>query len=91
MVHMKSLADRDIPFSQHSDFGMAAFAANDTCLDCNQSHDITTYPGIAGSAGKTANFTILAENPFKVDPMHIKDIKIIGSVFRGAFNSAAAN
>jgi len=40
--------------------------------------------------GKTANFTILAENPFKVDPMHIKDIKINGSVFRGTFNDATA-
>ena len=33
--------------------------------------------------GKTANFTLLAENPFKVDKMHIKDIKVAGVVFRG--------
>ncbi len=31
--------------------------------------------------GKDANFTILAENPFKVDPMHIKDIFVVGSVY----------
>ncbi len=33
--------------------------------------------------GKTANFTLLAENPFKVEPMHIKDISIIGVVYKG--------
>lgn len=34
-------------------------------------------------AGKVANFTILAENPLKVKPMTIKDIKIIETVFKG--------
>ncbi len=33
--------------------------------------------------GKTANFTILEENPFKVDPMHIKDIFVVGSIYHG--------
>lgn len=33
--------------------------------------------------GKKANFTILKENPFKVDPMHIKDIKVIGVIYKG--------
>jgi len=33
--------------------------------------------------GKTANFTLLEENPFKVDKMYIKDIKVVGVVFRG--------
>lgn len=33
--------------------------------------------------GKTANFTILAENPLKIDPMRIKDIKILETVFEG--------
>ena len=31
--------------------------------------------------GKTANFTILAENPFKVEKKHIKDIFIVGSIY----------
>ena len=31
--------------------------------------------------GKRANFTILAENPLKVKPMHIKDIEILGVVY----------
>ena len=33
--------------------------------------------------GKTSNFTILKENPFKVEPMHIKDIFIVGSIYHG--------
>jgi predicted amidohydrolase YtcJ len=33
--------------------------------------------------GKTANFTLLEENPFKVDPMHIKDIFVVGSIYHG--------
>ena len=37
--------------------------------------------------GKTANFTILAENPLKVDPIKIKDIKVFGTVFEGNLNT----
>jgi predicted amidohydrolase YtcJ len=33
--------------------------------------------------GKMADFTILAENPLKVDPIKIKDIKVIKTVFKG--------
>ena len=33
--------------------------------------------------GKLANFTILAENPFKVEKMHIKDVIVEGTVFKG--------
>lgn len=33
--------------------------------------------------GKTANFTILAENPLKIAPLKIKDIKILKIVFEG--------
>ncbi len=33
--------------------------------------------------GKVANFTILAENPFKIDPMKIKDIPVYAVVHRG--------
>ena len=35
------------------------------------------------AVGKKANFTILEENPFKVDPLKIKDIKVIGVVYKG--------
>lgn len=34
-------------------------------------------------AGKRADFTILAENPLKIEPMKIKDIKVLGTVFKG--------
>jgi len=33
--------------------------------------------------GKMADFTILAENPLKIDPNKIKDIKVLGTVYRG--------
>jgi predicted amidohydrolase YtcJ len=35
------------------------------------------------SAGKKADFVILEENPFKIDPVKIKDIKIHSTVFQG--------
>ena len=33
--------------------------------------------------GKVANFTILAQNPFKIDPMKIKDIPVYAVVHKG--------
>lgn len=33
--------------------------------------------------GKTADFTILSENPLKIDPLKIKNIKVIGTVYHG--------
>ena len=33
--------------------------------------------------GKIANFTILDRNPFKIDTMLIKDIEVLGTVYRG--------
>ena len=36
---------------------------------------------------KRANFTILNENPFKVEPMRIKDIKVDGIVYNGKYVS----
>ena len=33
--------------------------------------------------GKYADFTILDEDPFEVDPMHIRDIPIWGTVLEG--------
>jgi len=35
--------------------------------------------------GKVANFTILEKNPFKVDPMTIRDIQVTGVVYRGEY------
>jgi predicted amidohydrolase YtcJ len=34
-------------------------------------------------AGKIANFTVLEEDPYAVDPLHLKDIKLWGTVFEG--------
>jgi len=36
-------------------------------------------------AGKTANFTILKQNPFKVEPITIKNIDVLGTVHKGIF------
>ena len=33
--------------------------------------------------GKIANFTILDENPYDVDPNHLKDISVYATVFEG--------
>ena len=33
--------------------------------------------------GKKANFTILKENPFTVDPIKTKDIKVQGVIYQG--------
>lgn len=40
---------------------------------------------ITGSivAGKKADFVLLAENPLKVDPLRLRDIEILGTVFEG--------
>ena len=112
LVHMKSLKDRGIPFSLHSDFGMApaepltlAWTAvnrmtdQHTLVSQDQRIDVfTAMQGITLNAartlnledeigsikvGKKANFTLLEENPFKVEPMHLKDIAVTGVVFKG--------
>ena len=36
------------------------------------------------TVGKIGNLTILEENPLKVDPTKIKDIKILGTVHYGS-------
>ncbi|CAN1489050.1 COG1574 Predicted metal-dependent hydrolase with the TIM-barrel fold [Flavobacteriaceae bacterium] len=47
--------------------------------------DLMQLDKITGSikVGKKADFVILAENPLKIDPMKIKDIKILETVFEG--------
>ncbi len=111
MVRLKSLTDRGIPVSFHSDFSMAPMepltlvwtavnreTSKGSKFSQEQRVDIyTAMKAITINAartlnlenelgsiqkGKVANFTILAENPFKVDPAKIKDIKVDSTVFR---------
>ena len=115
LVRMKSLTDRGVHLSFHSDFSMAPMepltlawtAVNritsqgskfsqaqrldmytamkaitiDAARVLSQEHKIGSI-----KKGKTANFTILAENPFKVEPIALKDIDIITTVFRGTLS-----
>lgn len=112
LVSIKLLQDRGIPYSLHSDFGMAplepltlAWVAVNRVTSENtrmsQDQRVDAFHAIKGitlnaartleqensigsiKEGKIANFTLLAENPFKVDPMHIKDIQIAGTVYQG--------
>ena len=41
--------------------------------------------------GKRANFVILDDSPFKVDPMSIKDLKVLATIYNGKFNIIKAN
>ena len=41
--------------------------------------------------GKVANFTILEKNPFKVNPMTIRDIQVSGVVYKGSFKPKKKN
>ncbi|MFK5878693.1 MAG: amidohydrolase [Flavobacteriaceae bacterium] len=115
LVHIKSLADRDIPFSFHSDFAMApaepltlAWTAINRMTSehtlVSQDQRVSVYDGMKAitivaartlnlenkmgsiKVGKDANFTLLKENPFKVDKMHIKDIFVVGSIYHGKMN-----
>ena len=112
LVHIKSLIDRDIPVSFHSDFAMApaepltlAWTAINRMTSehtlVSQDQRVSVYDGMKGitiiaartlnledkmgsiKVGKDANFTLLKENPFKVDKMHIKDIYVEGSIYHG--------
>ena len=40
--------------------------------------------------GKHADFTVLDEDPYEVDPKTIKDIRVHGTVLAGEFHSARA-
>ena len=41
--------------------------------------------------GKRANLVILNESPFSVDPMEIKNIKVLATIFEGSFNIVKSN
>ncbi|GAA3560817.1 amidohydrolase [Snuella lapsa] len=114
LVAIKSLTDRNIPVSFHSDFSMApvepltlAWTAinRETSQGSKVSQDqkISVFKALKASTidaartlnlenrigsikvNKVANFTILVENPFEIDPIKIKDIKIDGVVYNGKY------
>ncbi len=112
LVRLKSLVDKNIPLSFHSDFSMAPMepltlawtaiiritsqgskfsqdqriqrydAMKAITIDAAKALDLDGEIGSI-APGKTANFTILANNPFTIDPMKIKDIKVHATVYRG--------
>ncbi len=41
--------------------------------------------------GKKANFVILDKSPFSIEPIKIKDIKVLATVFKGDFNIIKSN
>ena len=41
--------------------------------------------------GKRANFVVLDKSPFTIDPMEIKDIKVLATIYEGRFNIVKAN
>jgi predicted amidohydrolase YtcJ len=112
LVRIKSLTDRNVPVSFHSDFSMApmepltlAWTAINRVTSQNsafsQDQRIPVFAGMqaitltaAGTlgleneigsikAGKKADFVVLDRNPFKVEPIAIKDLKVIDVVFDG--------
>jgi predicted amidohydrolase YtcJ len=118
LVRIKSLTDRNVPVSFHSDFSMApmepltlAWTAINRVTSQNnalsQEQRIPVFAGMqaitltaAGTlglegeigsikAGKKADFVVLDRNPFKVEPMAIKDIKVIDVVFDGKHKPVA--
>jgi predicted amidohydrolase YtcJ len=44
-------------------------------------------------AGKEATFTILGQNPFRIDPAQLKEIAVDGTVYKGRYwqNTAAVS
>ncbi|MDX2319906.1 MAG: amidohydrolase family protein [Moritella sp.] len=59
-------------------------------ITINAAHTLRLEASIGSiSVGKTANFTLLEQNPLKVTPMQIKDIPVWGVVFEDQVNTVA--
>ncbi len=114
MVRSRSVVDRGIPLSFHSDLpmgpsdpmAMASFAVNritnagrvaapEQRISVQAALEAVTI-GAAHSwqrehergsieIGKLANFTVLADDPFEVDPTQLRHITIEGTVFEGTW------
>lgn len=60
-------------------------------ITINAAHTLSLEDKIGSIAvGKTANFTLLEQNPLKVTPMQIKDIPVWGVVFEDQVNTVVA-
>ena len=81
-----------IDIHQHTDYRGRTWGANQR-ISVDQALRVCTVNGahasfeenIKGSisAGKLADFVILAEDPHKVDPQRIKDIRVVRTVVGG--------
>ncbi|APD05623.1 hypothetical protein UJ101_00070 [Flavobacteriaceae bacterium UJ101] len=120
LERIKSLTDRQVPVSFHSDFSMApiepltlAWTAINRITSqgskFSQDQRIDVYTAMKAitldaartlnlenkigsiKKGKEADFVILKENPFTIDPVKIKDITILGTVYKGQFHPNKAN
>ena len=59
-------------------------------ITINAAHTLRLEASIGSiRVGKTANFTLLEQNPLKVTPMQIKDIPVWGVVFEDQVNTVA--
>jgi len=112
LVRLKSLVDKNIPLSFHSDFSMAPMepltlawtAVNRVTSqgsEFSQDQRISIYDAMKAitidaarvlnlehqigsiEKDKTANFTLLDANPFTINTMKIKDIKVHSTVYKG--------
>jgi hypothetical protein len=112
LVRLKSLVDKNIPLSFHSDFSMAPMepltlawtAVNRVTSqgsEFSQDQRISVYNAMKAitidaarvlnlehqigsiEKDKTANFTLLDADPFSIDTMKIKDIKVHSTVYEG--------
>lgn len=115
MVRSRSVLDRGVPLSFHSDLPMgpaaplqlAAFAVNrrtvggrvagpEQCITVGEALHAVTL-GAAHSwrmehdlgsiePGKLATFTVLAADPFEVDPTRLGDVPVAGVVYEGRWS-----
>ena len=112
MVRSRSVLDRGVPLSFHSDLPMgpaaplqlASFAVNRRTVGGRVAgpeqriavHDALRAVTIGAAhswrmetelgsiePGKWATFTVLAEDPYEVDPTRLGDVPVVGAVFEG--------
>lgn len=86
MVRAKSVLDQGISLSYHSDLPMAPSNPLDAAYSWRKEDQIGSI-----APGKIANFTILDQDPYAVDPVKLKDVSVWGTVFEGRVFPVPAN